>query len=101
MADKHEMTDAQVASYERIHNYDDPLSVEQGKVRREKATAADYRRRGQQRVKHRLRQITRPEDVDDWDDDPLLDDVEQRAERELRNARTHKQRLHGLSEHID
>ncbi len=98
MTKKHDMTDPEYESYDRIHNFDHPLDEEEGKVRRERSNAARYRRRARGRLKRRLRQITHPDDVDEWDDDPLLDDYEQRAERELRNAQAHKQRLRGLED---
>lgn len=98
MTDKHEreMTDGEYTVYRKIHDYDHPVEIERGKVQREKASATRKRRKGQDHLKRRLRQIVRPEDVEDWDDDPLFDEIEIEAERELRNARTHKDRLKRL-----
>ncbi len=91
-----EMTDGEYTVYQKTHDSEHPVEVESGKVRREKTSAARKRRKNQDRVKNRLQKIEHPEDVDDWDDDALIDEIEAEAEREMRNARTHKERLKRL-----
>lgn len=98
MTPKHAMTDDEYDVYTKIHRYDHPLDEERSKIRREKTTSARFRRKGQAHLRQRLNAITRITDADDWDDDPLLDEYDVMAEREIRNAHTHKRRLKKLAQ---
>jgi hypothetical protein len=98
MAKKHRMTDQEYRVY-KTHAYDHPLEVEQGKIHREKANYARCRRKSEARLKRQLRELTGPNDLETWDEDPLVAEYESKATRELRNAKVHKQRLSGLEMH--
>lgn len=97
MAQKRDMTDGEYDVYQKIHKYEHPIQEEKGKIHREKSNAARYRRKHHTQLKQQLDRITSPDDLEDWDDDQALDDYEFMAERELRNAKTHKQRLKRLA----
>ena len=99
MAKKHEMTDQEYKVYKKIHDYEHPLEVERGKIRREKADHAQYRRKSDARLKRRLREMAYTADEDTWEEDAIQAEYDARASRELRNARTHKRRLRGLEKH--
>ena len=93
---KHKITRKQYETYKRTHDYDDPLAEEMAKVRREKDRYAEYARRAKGEMRHLLREMT-------WEEDAEEDDgweaLEFRARREIRNARTHKERRKGLAAH--
>ena len=92
---KRRMTRGEYASYKRTHDYDDPLAEEMAKVRREKDRYAEYARRAKGEMRHLLREMT-------WegeDEDDEWEALEHRARREIRNARTHKERRKGLAAH--
>mgnify|MGYP005849565161 CR=1 FL=1 len=95
-----DLTKHQYDIYRKTHDYDHPLEEEQAKIRREKAGYARRRRKSGERLKRRLGAIARPDDVEDWDEDPTQVE-EERAARELRNAHAHKRRLKGLVRHIE
>lgn len=96
MAKKREMSDAEYNTYHRIHEYENPLDEERGKVRRERANYARYRHQRDAHLKRRLRDVIRAGDTD-LDDDAIIDaELDARAQRELRNARAHKDRLQRL-----
>jgi hypothetical protein len=90
------MTQHEYEVYRKTHGYAHPLEVERGKIRHEKTDYARYRRRSQEKMKHRLRELVRSGDLDAWDEEVQLDEDEARAARELGNARAHGQRLRKL-----
>ena len=97
---KDELTEHQFEVYIKIHGYDHPLDEERAKIHREKAGYARHRRKSEERLERRLGAIARPDDVDDWEENPAQLE-EERAARELRNAHAHKRRLKGLVRHIE
>jgi len=98
--EKDELTPHQFEVYQKAHGYEHPLDEERAKILREKEGYARRRRQGAERLKRCLGAIARPDDVEDWGEDPAVAD-EERAARELRNAHTHKRRLKGLARHIE
>ena len=73
--------------------------MERGKIRREKADHARYRRKSDARLKRRLRETAYTADEDAWEEDAIHAEYDARASRELRNAQTHRRRLRGLKKH--
>ena len=96
-----ELTEHQYQVYRKTHSYEHPLEGERAKIRREKGNYARHRRQGDKRLQRRLSQIASPTDAETWEDDPTQVEEDERATRELRNARTHKRRLKGLARHVD
>jgi hypothetical protein len=90
------MTEHEYEVYKKTHGYAHPLEVERGKIRREKTDSARYRRRSEEKMKRRLRELVRSGDLDAWDEEELFDEDEARAARELGNARAHVHRLKEL-----
>ena len=70
MSRDRELTYDEVTAYERIHSYDHPLEVERGKIRRETSAYTRYRRKQATRFRRRARDVRRPEDVADGEEDP-------------------------------
>ncbi len=99
MAKKHAMTEHEYRSYKKRHDYDDPLETEEGKVSREKAHSARQRRKTQARWKRQLDDLADLTDLELWEEDLILSEYERSADREVKNARTHKRRLKGLAEY--
>ncbi len=99
MSKKHEMSEHEYQAYKKTHDDEHPLEEERGKIRREKANAARYRRKSKAHLKRQLREIAHSDDLDAWEEDLESEDYDYKARRELRNAHTHKQRLEGLKRH--
>ncbi len=91
---------APVRGHQKAHGHDHPLDEERAKIRREKEGYARRRRQARSAQERCLGAIARPDDVEDWEEDPAVLD-EERAARELHNAHTHKRRLKGLARHIE
>ena len=96
MAKKRKMTEHEYEVYRKTHGCAHPLDVERGKIRREKTDAARYRRRSEEKMKRRLRELASSGDLDAWDEEEPFDEDEARAARELGNARAHAHRLREL-----
>jgi len=89
------LSESEYRMFRRIHGEDDVLAVEEGKIRREKRLYLNLRRQGKARLKQRLKRIGGMAGEEEWLEEEIAQ-VEQRAVRVYRNARRHKQRLHGL-----
>ncbi len=100
MSKRHEMTDHEYESYRKRHSDDDPLEAEQAKIERERETYARYSRRSLAYLRQQLREIMCAGAPTDEDLELGLPEYEWKAVRELRNARTHRQRLKGLRKHV-
>ncbi len=97
MPQKHQMSPHQYQVYQKMHGYDNPLDEEESKTGQEKANAQRLRRKGQTKLKRKLQDLPHLEDVEVWDEDIEEEQLEIKADREWRSARTHKRRLKGLS----
>jgi len=101
MTKKHEMSEHEYEFYKKQHAYEDVEAAEQGKIKREKAVFLKNRQKGAARLQQQLRNIAKPDDVEDVEEDLETPEEEQIAERVRRNARTHKKRLVGLRKHVN
>jgi len=99
MTKKHKMTVHEYEAYQKIHPYDDVLAEEKAKIEREVGAYQELSRRHGERIERQLQTLVAGGNPAAWEDDPSLDEEAQRAQRELRNARTHKRRLKGLKLH--
>jgi len=92
MAKNRDLTEADFDAYLQSHEYEDPLTEEEFKIRREHMESDRLSRR----AKKRKRQTSRvARDHVDARDDEWAHEQERKAERLRNNARMHKQRLQG------
>lgn len=92
------MKDYKYKSYKRIHKYSHASDIEKGKISRETLNYERYQRKAKQMIK---RLVT---EFDDNDIDTIIqesDEYESASQKEIRNAKGHKERLKGLQKHED
>lgn len=97
MAKNRKLTEAEFDVYLQSHDYQEPRTEEESKIRREHDEYGRLTRRAKQRSREQGRAAKGQRVA--WDDE-WLDDEERRADRLRRNARTHKQRLKGMDPYL-
>lgn len=96
MKKKREMTDHEYEMYRKTHGHAYPTDVEERKIRRERFYYGEHRRKSDQEMKRRLRDIARSGSLELLGEEEFFDAHEVRARREIRNAKSHKKRFKGL-----
>lgn len=91
---KHELTEQEYEIYQKIHGYEEPVEVEEGKIRREKSNYVEKRNKGKSKIKQVLRNLKGNSQL--ADEEEFFDEEDFVARRELSNARVHRQRLKGI-----
>lgn len=82
--------------YKRIHPMEHASDVEQGKIKKETERYLSYEKKAKSRMDLALRQIQSLEDADELME--AFDDDWEHAEKDRKNAKVHKKRLHRLME---
>jgi hypothetical protein len=96
---KRKLTQTEYLAYKKQHDYDDVVATEESKVSNEKETFAALQVKGKQRLQQKIKLLIDIEDPELLEDDLEIPEEEIIANRKIRNARTHKHRLHGLREY--
>lgn len=96
MKKKKKLTQTEYQAYIKQHDYEDVVEAEESKIRNEKETFARLQNKGKQRVQQKIRLLIDIDDSDLLENDLEIPEEELIANRKIRNARTHKNRLHGL-----
>lgn len=94
------MSDYEMKRYKRIHKYSNPSDIEKGKIKKEKTNYVKYRKETDKVTQKILKNIDSIHDIED----ELLDEFEEynlKAEKEVKNAKTHKKRLNKLDKNKD
>jgi 23S rRNA maturation mini-RNase III len=71
------------------------------KIHNEKETCARLQKKSKQQLQQTIQSLITSEDPESMEDDLELPEEEIIANRKIRNARSHKNRLHGLRIHED
>jgi TRAP-type mannitol/chloroaromatic compound transport system substrate-binding protein len=84
-------------SYNRIHKYENPSEIEKGKIKRETTNYIKYNSKSKEISQKFIK------DFSVCDDEMLdkYDEFNQTAEKEMKNAKTHKIRFKELSKNKD
>lgn len=94
------MSNKEYKSYKRIHDYEYPSDVEEGKIKKEKENHAKHRKKSKKLTEDLLRNITKLSDYDE----AFAEEIEkenERTKKEKGNATTHKKRFRKLKKHED
>ncbi len=101
MKKKRKITLSEYQVYKKQHNYDDVVAVEEAKIRNEQETYARLQKKSKQQLQKKIRVLVTTENSESLEDDLEIPEEEIIANRKLRNARTHKNRLDGLRMYED
>lgn len=96
MKKNRKLTPQEVQIYHRQHNYEDILDAEEAKISNEKAAYVKLQKKSKQQLQKQIQSLKTARDSDPIEDDLDIPEEELAANRIIRNARTHKNRLHGL-----
>jgi hypothetical protein len=99
MKKKRKLTDEEYQVYKKQHDYDDVIAAEEAKISNEKASYARLQKKSKQYLQKQilsLRTAIEPDAIKDDLDIPVEELI---ANRTIRNARTHKNRLSGLRDY--
>ena len=96
MEKKRKLTPQEVQIYHNQHDYEDILDAEEAKISNEKASYARLQKKSKQQLQEQIRSLKTAIDPNAIEDDLDIPEEELEANRIIRNARTHKNRLSGL-----
>ena len=99
MKKKRKLNPTEYQVYKKQHDYDDVIAVEEAKIRNEKETYARLQKKSKQQVQQTIQALITSEDPELMEDDLELPEKEINANRKIRNAKTHKNRLLGLKDY--
>lgn len=99
MKKKRKLNPTEYQVYKKQHNYDDVIAAEEAKIRNEKETYARLQKRSKQQAAQTIQVLITSEDPESLEDDLEFPEEEIIANRKIRNAKTHKNRLYGLKEY--
>ena len=101
MKKKRKLTPQEYQIYKKQHDYEDVVAAEEAKINNEKQTYSKLQEKGKRQIKRKIQSIRQVVDLEILDEDLDDPEEEQIANRTIRNARTHKNRLSGLKEYED
>jgi len=101
MKKKRKLTPQEVQIYHKQHDYEDVLTAEESKIRNEKDNYARLQQKSKLIFQQKIKWLITAIDPDASEDDLDISEEELVANRIIRNARTHKNRLHGLRDYED
>lgn len=96
MKKKRKLNPTEYLVYKKQHDYDDVIAAEEAKIRNEKETYARLQKKSKQKLQKKLQDLIAAEDSESMEADLEIPEEEIIANRKIRNARTHKNRLVGL-----
>ena len=99
MKKKRKLTPQEYQIYKKQHDYEDVLEAEESKISKEKESFANLQKKSKQQLQKQMQSLRTAIDPDAIEDDLDIPEEELAAQRIIRNARTHKNRLHGLREY--
>lgn len=99
MKKKRKLTTQEFEAYQKQHDYEDVIAAEETKVRNEKASYARLQKKSKQQLQKQIKLLKTAIDPDEIEDELVIPEEELLANRTIRNARTHKNRLNGLKEY--
>jgi len=98
MKKKRKLTQTEYQTYKKQHDYEDVIAAEESKIRNEKDEFASLQNKGKQQLQQKIRSFIAFEDPELLEDGLETPEEEIIANRKVRNAKTHKNRLSGLKE---
>ncbi|MDO9084694.1 MAG: hypothetical protein Q7U53_00695 [Anaerolineaceae bacterium] len=98
MKKKRKITRTEYLVYKKQHAYDDVIAAEEAKISNEKLTYARLQMKSKQQIQKNIQAIITNEDPEFMENDLEIPEEEIIANRKIRNAKTHKNRLNGLKE---
>ncbi|HSM24399.1 MAG TPA: hypothetical protein VK856_06000 [Anaerolineaceae bacterium] len=98
MKKKRKLSPQEYQVYKKQHDYEDVVAAEESKISNEKQTYTKLQKKSKRQIKRKIQSIQQVEDLEILEDDLEDPEEEQLANRIIRNARTHKDRLGGLKE---
>ncbi|MBW6473766.1 MAG: hypothetical protein K0B14_11610 [Anaerolineaceae bacterium] len=101
MKKKRKFNPTEYQVYKKQHDYDDVIGVEEAKIRNEKETYVRLQKKSKKQLQKQIQTLKTAIDPDDNEDDLDIPEEELEANRIIRNARTHENRLHGLRNYED
>lgn len=101
MKKKRKLTPQEYQTYKKQHDYEDVLEAEESKISKEKESFAKLQKKSKQQLQNQLQSLKTAIDPDANEDDLDIPEKELAANRIIRNARTHKNRLLGLRDYED
>lgn len=99
MKKKRKLNPTEYHVYKNQHDYDDVIAAEEAKIRNEKETYARLQKKSNQQLQKQIQSLKTAIDPDAIEDDLDIPEEEVIANRTIRNARTHKNRLSGLRDY--
>ena len=99
MKKKRKLSPKEYLTYQKQHDYEDFIAAEEAKVRVEQESYVQCQRKRKQELKQRIDSLTKSHSLNSFEDDLEIPDQELIANRIIRNARTHKNRLFGLKDY--
>jgi septal ring factor EnvC (AmiA/AmiB activator) len=101
MKKKRKLNPTEYQVYKKQHDYDDVIAAEEAKISNEKETYTHLQKKSKQKLQKQIQSLKTAIDPDSVEDDLDITEEELVANRTIRNARTHKNRLHGLKSYED
>ena len=98
MKKKRKLTRTEYLVYKKQHAYDDVVAAEEAKISNEKQTYARLQKKSKQQIQKKIQALITNEDPELLENDLETPKEEIIANRKIRNAKTHKNRLSGLKE---
>ncbi len=96
MKKKRKLTSQEYQIYKKQHDYEDVLEAEESKISKELEFFAQLQKKSKQQLQKQIQSLKTTIDPDAIEDDLDIPEEELTANRLIRNARTHKNRLQGL-----
>lgn len=93
------LTPQEYQVYQKKHDYDDVISAEEAKINNEKTSYARLQKKSKLQLQKQILSLRTAIDPDAIEDDLDIPEEELIANRTIRNARTHKNRLSGLRDY--
>ena len=99
MKKKRELTPQEYEIYKKQHDYDDVVAAEESKISNEKEVYTELQEKSKRQIKRKIQELRHFDDIETMEDDFEDPQEERIANRTIRNAKTHKNRLGGLKEY--
>jgi len=93
------LTPQEYQVYQKKHDYEDVIAAKEAKISNEKASYARLQKKSKQQLQKQILSLRTAIDPDAIEDDLDIPEEELIANRTIRNARTHKNRLSGLRDY--
>ena len=99
MKKKRKLTPQEFKIYKKQHDYDDIVAAEESKISNEKQVYIELQEKSKRQIKRKIQELRHFDDIETMEDDFEGPEEERIANRTIRNAKTHKNRLDGLKEY--